>query len=178
MKIIIALISLTFWSTIHAVEFTDKKADWARGVEDSSFDITSLEVERTGKDTVMLELTLDGQVPDFREKKTHYRFDFDLDLDKNTGHNGADALVYVSLRPIEGKEKKWTTYLKAHSEAGNQADLQVVKYRIEKDKVILEVKSKLFEETDLFGIYVMTFGDDIFYDELPNFENLTVDLNK
>ena len=182
MKTILPTIALLLATTLSAIEINDDKADWVRGQSDEAFNIKSLKVKRISENRISLRLELHDDVPEFREKKTHYRFDFDLDLDDETGHDsnkfGGDSLIYVSLQPIESETKEWTTYVRSHSEIGEVADLKVEKLKVKRDTISLEVVSDLFGDRDQFGLYVMTYGDDVFYDELPNKSEALVDLSE
>tara|TARA_B100001971_G_C18233794_1_gene565730 strand:- start:515 stop:1063 length:549 start_codon:yes stop_codon:yes gene_type:complete len=182
MKTIIPTIAFLLATTLFGIEIKDDKADWVRGQSDDAFDIKSLKIERIDADRISLRLELHDEVPDFRERKTHYRFDFDLDLDDETGHDsnkfGGDSLIYVSLQPIESEKKEWTTYVRSHSEVGNLSDLRVEKLIVRRETISLEVVSDFFSNHDQFGLYVMTFGDNFFYDELPNKSEALIDLSK
>lgn len=116
--------------------------------------------------------------------KTHYRLDFDLDSNDQTNHSGAgtnyggDALVYISLMPLESRNRKWDTYVKTFSDIGKKANLKTSNLKIEENKINLTVQSAHFESEGSFSLYVMTYDDGKFFDEMPNGKDVKITLPK
>lgn len=163
-------------------KLADPKDDWKDGQIDGKFDLRELEIRRTSdSDTISIMLKLDEYVPQNYSGKTHYRLDFDLDSSDKTNHNGrdtgygGDALVYISLLPIDGAHRNWETYVRTFSDIGEKAGLKPKNLTIEGKMIRLEISSRHFRDND-FSIYLMTYGNGKFFDEMPNGKDVKVSL--